>query len=93
MPDMPKNPSVYVSESMPSLHRAYMVQEKAKRIGFDFESESGALDKVYEEISELKKELNNKTDKDKIIEEYGDIFIFHRKSRKAFRYTSVQRFK
>ena len=75
MPDMPKNPSVYVSESMPSLHRAYMVQEKAKRIGFDFESEADALDKVYEEISELKKELNNKTDKDKIIEEYGDILF------------------
>ncbi len=75
MPDMPKNPSVYVSESMPSLHRAYMVQEKAKRIGFDFESEGGALDKVYEEISELKKELNNKTDKDKIAEEYGDILF------------------
>ena len=75
MPDMPKNPSVYVSESMPSLHRAYMVQEKAKRIGFDFENEGGALDKVYEEISELKKELNNKTDKDKIAEEYGDILF------------------
>ncbi|MHB1601070.1 MAG: nucleoside triphosphate pyrophosphohydrolase [bacterium] len=75
MPDMPKNPSVYVSETMPSLHRAYMVQEKAKRIGFDFKNEDAALDKVYEEISEFKKELNNKTDKDKIIEEYGDILF------------------
>ena len=75
MPDAPKKPSVYVPETMPSLHRAYMVQEKAKRIGFDFQSESGALDKVYEEISELKKELDNKNDKEKIIEEYGDILF------------------
>jgi len=75
MPDMPKNPSVYVSESMPSLHRAYMVQEKSKRMGFDFEGEDGALDKIYEEIAELKKELSNKTDKDKITEEYGDILF------------------
>ncbi len=75
MPDMPKNPSVYVPETMPSLHRAYMVQEKAKRTGFDFEGEGGALDKIYEEISELKKELDNKTSKDKIIEEYGDILF------------------
>ncbi|MHB8231333.1 MAG: nucleoside triphosphate pyrophosphohydrolase [bacterium] len=67
--------SVYIPESMPSLHRAYMVQEKAKRIGFDFEDANGAFDKVYEEISELKKELAQKSNEDKITGEYGDILF------------------
>ncbi len=76
MPALPKNPSVYVSESMPSLHRAYMVQEKAKRMGFDFKDAEGALKKVYEEITEFKEELNNNNvDKNKITEEYGDILF------------------
>ncbi|MHB1697855.1 MAG: nucleoside triphosphate pyrophosphohydrolase [bacterium] len=74
-PNPPENPSVYIPESMPSLHRAYMVQEKAKRIGFDFEDSAGAMDKVCEEISELKKELAQKSNEDKIIEEYGDILF------------------
>lgn len=74
-PEAPKNPSVHIPRSMPSLHRAYMVQEKAARTGFDFEDEGGALDKVYEEISELKKELARKTGEAKIREEYGDILF------------------
>lgn len=74
----PENPSVYIPESMPSLHRAYMIQEKAKRIGFDFEDVAGAMDKVCEEISELKKELSQKSNEDnedKIVEEYGDVLF------------------
>ena len=82
-PDVPKKPSVYISESMPSLHRAYMVQEKAKRQGLDFADAEEALKKVYEEIEEFKEELskNDNADKDgnknknKITEEYGDILF------------------
>ena len=80
-PDVPKKPSVYISESMPSLHRAYMVQEKAKRQGLDFAGAEEALKKVYEEIEEFKEELgkNDSADKDgnknKITEEYGDILF------------------
>ncbi len=86
MPQMPQNPSVYVSETMPALHRAFMVQEKAKRIGLDFEDADGALNKVYEEIAELESEIKNKAEKNKesnpaedaqngIEEEYGDILF------------------
>ena len=80
-PDVSRKPSVYISESMPSLHRAYMIQEKAKRQGLDFTDAEEALKKVYEEIEEFKEELgkNDSSDKDgnknKITEEYGDILF------------------
>ncbi len=80
-PDVPKKPSVYISESMPSLHRAFMVQEKAKRQGLDFADAEDALKKVYEEIEEFKKELRKSgnadkgENKNKITEEYGDILF------------------
>ncbi len=74
--------SVYISESMPALHRAFMVQEKAGRTGFDFDGVDGAMDKIYEEISELKEELEKirrnpgeKKTLEKIKEEYGDILF------------------
>ena len=80
-PPVPKKPSVYISESMPSLHRAFMVQEKAKRQGLDFADAEGALKKVYEEIEEFKEELRKSgnaakdENKNKITEEYGDILF------------------
>ncbi len=75
--DVHKKPSVYISETMPSLHRAYMVQEKAKRQGLDFADAEEALKKLYEEIEEFKDELGNKNiaDKNKMTEEYGDILF------------------
>lgn len=78
----PKNPSVYVSESLPALHRASMIQEKAKRIGFDFADSGDAFNKIYEELGELKAEMDSIKDKpenegviNKIKEEYGDVIF------------------
>jgi tetrapyrrole methylase family protein/MazG family protein len=51
--------SIYVIKNMPALHRAYMIQEKASRQGFDFSSTDEALGKISEETSELKKEIEN----------------------------------
>ncbi|RZD16949.1 MAG: nucleoside triphosphate pyrophosphohydrolase [Candidatus Acididesulfobacter guangdongensis] len=51
--------SVYVVKNMPALHRAYMVQEKASRQGFDFSSIGGALEKINEEANELRQEIEN----------------------------------
>lgn len=75
-------PSVFVPGNMPALHRAFMIQEKAKRCGFDFENIDDAMDKVNEEISELKEAMNDNTGKgavgettDKVKNEYGDILF------------------
>jgi tetrapyrrole methylase family protein/MazG family protein len=51
--------------------RAEKIQEKASRIGFDWPSAEGALDKLHEEIDEL---LQAESEAD-IEEEMGDVFF------------------
>lgn len=64
--DVPKN--------FPALIRAEKVQKKAKNAGFDWDSIDGAMDKVYEELDEIKQAI--KTDnKESIFEEFGDLLF------------------
>jgi MazG family protein len=44
-------------KTMPALTAAYRIQEKAAAVGFDWENVSGVLDKIEEEIAELRAEL------------------------------------
>ena len=61
--------------SLPSLIKAYRVQEKASNVGFDWEKKEDVWDKVREEMAELEVELA-KTDNAKLqTEELGD-FLF-----------------
>lgn len=62
-----------VPHSLPALMRAEKVQNKAAKIGFDFENVYQALEKLEEEIGELKEEINGK--ECKIMEEYGDLLF------------------
>lgn len=61
-------------KTLPALMKAFKVQEKAARVGFDWDDVSGALDKVYEELDELK-EVYNAGNRDKIREEMGDLLF------------------
>jgi len=63
-----------VPKSLPSLVKAIRIQEKVAGIGFDWEKTSQVLDKVNEEINELKAELNSKN-QDKIEQEFGDVLF------------------
>jgi XTP/dITP diphosphohydrolase len=63
-----------VPESMPSLIKAYRMQDKARAVGFDWERREQVWDKVTEELDELKVELE-KADADKAEQELGD-FLF-----------------
>lgn len=63
-----------VPESLPSLIKAYRIQDKARNVGFDWEEKEQVWDKVYEELGELKAELQ-KEDKEHSTEEFGD-FMF-----------------
>ena len=57
------------------LQRALEVQKQVAKIGFDWPSWHGALEKVYEEADEVKVELQKpKTDNTKINEELGDLY-------------------
>ena len=63
-----------VPNSLPSLIKAYRIQDKARNVGFDWQKKEDAWDKVYEEIAELKAELA-KEDKENSTKELGD-FLF-----------------
>ena len=63
-----------VSRSLPSLMRSEKVQKKAAKSGFDWEDVSGALDKVSEELCELKEAIA-KGDKENQAEELGDLLF------------------
>lgn len=63
-----------VPASLPSLIKAYRIQDKARNVGFDWDKREDVWIKVYEEIEELKAEMD-KGDKERALEELGD-FIF-----------------
>lgn len=63
-----------VPSSLPSLIKAYRMQEKVANVGFDWERREDVWAKVHEEIDELKAEME-KGDKDNSEKEFGD-FLF-----------------
>ena len=63
-----------VPDALPSLIKAYRIQDKARGVGFDWETREQVWDKVREELAELETELN-RDDKEKSTQELGD-FIF-----------------
>ena len=63
-----------VPDALPSLIKAYRVQDKARGVGFDWETREQVWAKVREELDELEAELN-RDDKEKSTQELGD-FIF-----------------
>ena len=63
-----------VPDALPSLVKAYRIQDKARNVGFDWEKKEDVWGKVHEELSELEEELS-KDDKDKSTSELGD-FLF-----------------
>lgn len=63
-----------VPNSLPSLIKAYRIQDKARNVGFDWNEKEDVWDKVQEELEELKVELA-KGDKENSTWELGD-FIF-----------------
>jgi len=48
-----------VPAGLPSIVKAYRIQEKARNVGFEWDDASGAWDKLLEEIEELKVELEH----------------------------------
>lgn len=62
----------HVPKNFPALIRAEKVQKKAAKVGFDWDKVEDAMGKVLEEFYEVKNVYNGKN-KDKIIEELGDL--------------------
>lgn len=66
-----------VPRALPALLRAQRVQEKAARVGFDWDRVDGPLDKVGEELEELRREWaqGDGADPARVAEEFGDLLF------------------
>ena len=63
-----------VPTSLPSLIKAYRMQQKASGVGFDWPEKAGVWQKVKEEIQEFETEVGN-MDADKAEAEFGDLLF------------------
>ncbi|WP_018687860.1 nucleoside triphosphate pyrophosphohydrolase [Ahrensia kielensis] len=71
-----KRPSLLddVPRVQPSLMRALKMQKKAATVGFDWSEAEPILDKISEEMDELREAMQSK-DQSHIAEEYGDLLF------------------
>lgn len=63
-----------VAVALPALTRAEKLQKRAARVGFDWPDVSGAMDKVHEEIEEVRAELSG-DDREALTAEVGDLLF------------------
>ena len=68
-----------IPDSLPSLVKAYRIQDKAANVGFDWEKREDVWAKVKEEISEFEAEMtelsNDQMVNDKMVNEFGDLLF------------------
>lgn len=63
-----------VPAALPSLIKAYRIQDKARNVGFDWDEKEQVWEKVREEFAELQVEIAE-MDTDKAEAEFGDLFF------------------
>ena len=63
-----------IPDSLPTLVKAYRIQDKAANAGFDWEKKEDVWDKVREEFGEVEAELKNDSAVDRE-KEFGDLFF------------------
>lgn len=63
-----------VAEFLPALVRAQLLTERASRVGFDWEGPSQVMQKIEEEMAELKESLDRK-EQNAVAEELGDLLF------------------
>ena len=63
-----------VPEVLPSMIKAFRMQDKARGVGFDWDDRSQVWDKVREEFTELMVEVEN-MDAERMEDEFGDLFF------------------
>ncbi len=72
--EKPKHYLNNIPRGLPPIERAYKLQKKASKVGFDWSSADECFEKVKEEFEELCEAHKNK-DKDAIKHEIGDMFF------------------
>lgn len=64
-----------VSRGLPPLERAYEVQKKAAKVGFDWPDVAPAIAKIREELDEIEEELDAADSPLRLEKELGDLFF------------------
>ena len=65
-----------VPRSLPSLVKAYRVQDKVRGVGFDWDHVDQVWEKVQEELGELQDEVTApKVNPDRVADEFGDVMF------------------
>ncbi len=64
-----------IPKHLPALSQAAKIQKRVAHVGFDWPNVTGALDKVAEEFSEVKEELEKAPESQKSAEELGDLLF------------------
>jgi len=64
-----------VALGLPALSRALKLQRRAARVGFDWPEATQVLDKIEEEIGELRAEVDARASLDRLQDELGDILF------------------
>jgi XTP/dITP diphosphohydrolase len=64
-----------VPSSLPSLVKAYRIQEKTSQVGFDWENKEQVWEKVVEELEEFKEEMEKNESMERKEEEFGDLLF------------------
>jgi len=66
-----------IPKNMPALIQAHRVQEKAANVGFDWDTYHPTIDKINEELQEVKDEITKQENNQshKLAEEIGDLFF------------------
>ena len=72
-----RTPSVLdgVTNALPALTRAVKLQARAARVGFDWPVALAVIDKIDEELDELRAEFASGGDKDRVTDEIGDLLF------------------
>jgi XTP/dITP diphosphohydrolase len=63
-----------VPKALPALIKAMRLQEKAKQVGFEWETKEQVWEKVEEEIKEMNEAIED-SDSSKVEEEFGDVLF------------------
>lgn len=64
-----------VATALPALTRAEKLQKRAARVGFDWTEAGPVIDKIAEELDELRAALGNGEGRDRVADEMGDLLF------------------
>ena len=61
--------------TLPGMTRSVKLQKRAARVGFDWPEISMVFDKIYEELNELREEIEQNGSPERLLDEMGDVMF------------------